>query len=172
MATVNAGARLDRLPISSFHRRIMWLIGAGMFFDGFDLYLLGPVLGATISTKFALPSQAPLFVSATFIGMTVGALLTGFIGDRYGRRFTYQINLLIFGLASLAGAFASDMNVLIVLRFIMGVGLGAEIVVGYGTLTEFVRPQTRGRWLGSMALIVVDGFPVTAIASNFLIPIF
>src|SRR3954464_948207 len=116
MGTVNAGARLDRLPISSFHRRIMWLIGAGMFFDGFDLYLLGPVLGATISTKFAIPAQAPLFVSATFIGMTIGALLTGFIGDRYGRRFTYQINLMIFGLASLAGAFAPDMETLIGLR--------------------------------------------------------
>lgn len=172
MATVNAGARLDRLPISKFHRRIMWLIGAGMFFDGFDLYLLGPVLGATISTKFAVPSQAPLFISATFIGMTIGALLTGFIGDRYGRRFTYQINLAIFGLASLAGAFAPDMETLIGLRFIMGLGLGAEIVVGYGTLTEFVPPQSRGRWLGCMALIVVSGFPVTAIAGNFLIPLF
>lgn len=172
MATVNAGARLDRLPISSFHRRIMWLIGAGMFFDGFDLYLLGPVLGATISTKFAVPAQAPLFVSATFIGMTLGALLTGFVGDRFGRRFTYQINLAIFGLASLAGAFAPDMTTLIALRFIMGLGLGAEIVVGYSTLTEFVPPQTRGRWLGCMALIVVSGFPVTAIAGNFLIPAF
>ncbi len=172
MATVNAGARLDRLPISSFHRRIMWLIGAGMFFDGFDLYLLGPVLGATISTKFAVPAQAPLFVSMTFIGMTIGSLLTGFIGDRFGRRFTYQFNLAIFGLASLAGAFAPDMLTLTILRFVMGFGLGAEIVVGYGTMTEFVPPQTRGRWMGMMAFIVVAGFPVTAICANFLIPAF
>ena len=172
MATVNAGARLDRLPISSFHRRIMWLIGAGMFFDGFDLYLLGPVLGATISTKFAVPAQAPLFVSMTFIGMTLGALVTGFVGDRYGRRFTYQVNLAVFGLASLAGAFAPNMATLIGLRFLMGAGLGAEIVVGYGTMTEFVPPQSRGRWLGSMALIVVAGFPATAIAANFLVPAF
>jgi len=171
MATVNAGARLDRLPISSFHRRIMWLIGAGMFFDGFDLYLLGPVLGATISTKFAVPAQAPLFVSMTFIGMTIGALVTGFVGDRFGRRFTYQVNLALFGLASLAGAFAPNMETLIGLRFLMGVGLGAEIVVGYGTMTEFVPPQSRGRWLGMMAFIVVAGFPMTAIAANFLIPL-
>ena len=172
MATVNAGARLDRLPISSFHRRIMWLIGAGMFFDGFDLYVLGPVLGATIATKFAVPAQAPLFVSMTFIGMTLGALVTGFVGDRYGRRFTYQVNLAVFGLASLAGAFAPNMETLIGLRFLMGAGLGAEIVVGYGTMTEFVPPQSRGRWLGMMAFIVVAGFPVTAIAANFLVPVF
>jgi putative MFS transporter len=172
MATVNAGARLDRLPISSFHGRIMWLIGAGMFFDGFDLYLLGPVLGATIATKFAVPAQAPLFVSMTFIGMTLGALVTGFVGDRYGRRFTYQVNLALFGLASLAGAFAPNMETLIGLRFLMGAGLGAEIVVGYGTMTEFVPPQSRGRWLGMMAFIVVAGFPATAIAANFLVPAF
>lgn len=172
MATVNAGARLDRLPISSFHRRIMWLIGAGMFFDGYDLYILGPILGATIATKFAVPAQAPFFVSATFIGMTIGSLVTGFVGDRYGRRFTYQVNLAIFGLASLAGAFAPNMEVLIALRFIMGAGLGAEIVVGYGTMTEFVPPQSRGRWMGMMAFIVVAGFPVTAICANFLVPLF
>src|SRR3954469_5666094 len=169
---VDAGARLDRLPISSFHYRIFWLVGAGMFFDGYDLYIAGGVLASALQTKFSTAPQNLQFISLTFVGMTLGALITGFIGDRYGRRFTYQINLLIFGLASLAGAFASDMEVLIGLRFIMGIGLGAEIVVGYGTLTEFVPPKSRGRWLGCMALIVVSGFPVTAIAANFLIPIF
>ena len=88
--------------------------------------------------------------------MTLGALITGFLGDRFGRRFTYQINLLIFGLASLAAAFAHDMERLIVCRFVQGLGLGAEIVVGYSTLTEFVPPATRGRWLSFMAFIVVS----------------
>src|SRR5437879_7543893 len=48
---VNAGARLDRLPISSFHYRIFWLVGAGMFFDGYDLYIAGGVLASTVQTK-------------------------------------------------------------------------------------------------------------------------
>src|SRR5690349_20988232 len=122
MTMVNAGARLDRLPVSSFHRRIMWLIGAGMFFDGFDLYLVASVLGTTLSTGFATIAQIPWFVSATFLGMLIGAVGTGFLGDRYGRRFTYQINLLIFGIASLAAAFAPDMQTLIALRFIIGLG--------------------------------------------------
>ena len=43
---VNAGGRLDRLPIGRFHYRIIWLIGVGMFFDGFDIYTAGTVLGA------------------------------------------------------------------------------------------------------------------------------
>jgi MFS transporter, putative metabolite:H+ symporter len=173
MATsVNAGARLDRLPISSFHYRIFWLVGAGMFFDGYDLYVAGGVLASAIQTKFSTLPQNLQFLSLTFVGMTLGALITGFVGDHMGRRFTYQINLLIFGLASLAAAFAQDMNQLIVCRFIQGLGLGAEIVVGYSTLTEFVPPKTRGRWLAFMAFIVVAGFPVTAILGYLIIPSF
>ena len=167
---VNAGARLDRLPISSFHYRIFWLVGAGMFFDGYDLYVAGSVLAATIQTKFSTLPQNLQFLSLTFVGMTIGSLITGFVGDKYGRRFTYQINLLVFGLASLAAAFAQDMPQLIVCRFVQGLGLGAEIVVGYSTLTEFVPPATRGRWLAFMAFLTVCGFPVTAILGYLIIP--
>jgi putative MFS transporter len=171
MATaVNAGARLDRLPISSFHYRIFWLVGAGMFFDGYDLYVAGGVLASTIQTKFSTLPQNLQFLSLTFVGMTIGALVTGFVGDRFGRRFTYQINLLVFGLASLAAAFAQDMPQLIACRFVQGLGLGAEIVVGYSTLTEFVPPKSRGRWLSFMAFLVVAGFPATAILSYLIIP--
>src|SRR6204780_4269616 len=169
---VNAVARVDRLPLSSFHYRIFWLVGAGMFFDGYDLYVAGSVLAATIQTKFSTLPQNLQFVSLTFLGMTIGSLITGFVGDKYGRRFTYQINLLIFGLASLAAAFAQDMNQLIACRFVQGLGLGAEIVVGYSTLTEFVPPKTRGRWLSMMAFLVVAGFPVTALLGYLIIPEF
>jgi putative MFS transporter len=167
---VNAGARLDRLPISSFHYRIFALVGAGMFFDGYDLYIAGGVLASAVQTKFSTVPQNLQFISLTFVGMTLGALITGFVGDKMGRRFTYQINLLIFGLASLAAAFAQDMNQLIACRFVQGLGLGAEIVVGYSTLTEFVPPKTRGRWLSMMAFLVVAGFPVTALLGYLIIP--
>jgi MFS transporter, putative metabolite:H+ symporter len=144
--SVNAGARLDRLPISSFHKRIFLLIGAGMFFDGYDLYVGTNVLGAVVQSKFATLEQVPQFISLTFLGLTIGSLITGFVGDRYGRRFTYQFNLMIFGLASLAAAFAPDMMMLNILRFVMGLGLGAEIVVGYSTMTEFAPPHIPDPW--------------------------
>ncbi len=169
---VAAGARLDRLPISSFHYRIFWLIAAGMFFDGYDLYVGGNVLGATLQSHFSTLGQNAQFVSFTFIGMTLGSLMAGFLGDRFGRRFTYQFNLMIFGLASIAAAFAPDMQTLIALRFIMGLGLGAEIVVGYSTMTEFAPPRTRGKWLAFMAFVVVAGFPVTAVLGTAVIPSF
>jgi putative MFS transporter len=167
---VNAGGRLDRLPISSFHHRIFWLVGAGMLLDGYDLYVFTNVLPAAAQSGFSTALQNADFISKTFLGMTIGALVTGFLGDRYGRRLTYQVNLLIFGLASLAAAFAPDMATLIWLRFLMGLGLGAEIVVGYATLAEFVPPKSRGRWLSFMAVLVVSGLPITALLGYLIIP--
>src|SRR5215471_13101324 len=126
-STVNAASRLDRLPLSRFHYRVFWLIAAGMFFDGYDLYVGTNVLGATVGSGFSTLAQNAQFVSITFFGLTLGSFIAGFLGDHYGRRFTYQFNLAIFGLASLAAAFAPDMTWLVASRFIMGLGLGAEI---------------------------------------------
>lgn len=172
MIPVNAGARLDRLPISDFHRRVFILVAIGMFFDGFDIYIAGTVLGTTLKSGFSSMGQNATFVSMTFVGMMLGSFFTGFLGDRFGRRFTYQANLALFGLASLAAAFAPDMTVLIGLRFLMGVGLGAENVVGYATLTEFAPAASRGRWLGFLAVVVVTGLPVAVLVSTVMIPTF
>lgn len=150
----------------------MLLIGAGMFFDGFDIYVAATVLGATLKTGFSTMGQNAQFMSVTFVGMMLGSFLTGFLGDRYGRRFTYQANLAIFGIASIASTFAPSMGVLTLLRFVMGVGLGAENVVGYSTMTEFVPPQARGKWLGGMNVIVVSGLPVAALLGTLIIPRF
>jgi putative MFS transporter len=63
MTTIaSAGARLDRLPISPFHYRIFWLIAAGMFFDGYDLYVAGPVLGAALQSGFSTLAQNGWFL--------------------------------------------------------------------------------------------------------------
>jgi MFS transporter, putative metabolite:H+ symporter len=172
LTSVNAGSRLDRLPIGPFHRRILLLIGIGMFFDGFDIYIAGTVLGVTLKTGFSTLPQNALFISVTFVGMMLGSFGTGFLGDRYGRRFTYQFNLLLFGLASLAAAFAPDMMILIGCRFLMGVGLGAENVVGYSTMTEFVPARSRGKYLGLMAVCVVTGLPVALLVASIVVPMF
>ena len=99
MPSVNAGARLDRLPISRFHRRVFALVGIGMFLDGFDIYLASAVLGATLQSGFGTMAQSALFVSSTFAGMMLGSVVAGFVGDRYGRCFTYAVfSVLLFPL--------------------------------------------------------------------------
>lgn len=169
---VNAGARLDRLPISRFHYGLIGLIGAGMFLDAFEIYLQGGVLASLVSTGWSTPAMNANFISSTFTGMVGGAWLAGVFGDRYGRRFAYQVNLLVFGLASLAGAMAPSMEWLIGARFVMGLGLGAEIVVGYVTISEFVPPLSRGRWGTALAVITNSALFVSALTGRIIIPNF
>lgn len=170
MQTVNAGARLDRLPPSRFHYRMLGLIGGGMFLDAFEIYLQGAVLAALIGIGWSTPAMNANFISVTFAGMVIGAWFAGILGDRYGRRFSYQANLLIFGLASLAGAAAPSMEWLIAARFIMGIGLGAEIVVGYVTIAEIVPPSSRGKWGSALAVITNSSLFVSALIARLVIP--
>jgi putative MFS transporter len=123
-ATVYAGARLDRLPVGSFHRRMLWLVGLGMFFDSFDNTLSGAVLAQLLSSGWSTLQLNSLFMSATFVGLTIGAAFAGWLSDRYGRLFAYQFNLLIFGVMAIASAFAPAMEWLIPIRFVMGIGMG------------------------------------------------
>ena len=102
--------------------------------------------------------------------MVIGAWLAGIAGDRYGRRFSYQFNLLVFGLASFAGAAAPSMDWLIVARFVMGIGLGAEIVVGYVTISEFTPPSSRGRWGAGLAVITNSALFISAVVGRAVIP--
>ena len=172
MSAISVGARLDRLPVTRLHRKVFNLVGVGMFFEGFDIYIAASVLGATYKSGFSTLEQNGFFISMTFVGMTLGALLTGFLGDRYGRQFTYQVNLLVFGAASLASAVAPNMTTLIVLRFLMGLGLGAEVVVGYSMMAEFFPAAIRGKWSGMMCTLVTAGLPVSAFLAWLLVPTF
>ena len=167
---VNAAARLDRLPIGSFHRRVLWLIGMGMFFDSFDNGLMGGVLAALVSSHWSNLRLNSLFISSTFTGLAIGAAFAGWLGDRFGRRFAYQFNLAIFGVMALVSALAPSMSWLIAIRCVMGVGLGAEFVMGYGLITEFVPPGQRGRYVALLGLISSSGSFVTAVVGLAVIP--
>ena len=169
---VNAAGRLDRIPVGSFHWRLFAIVGAGMFFDGFDSYLAAGVLGDMTKSGYSDLVHNAHFISATFVGMTIGALSAGAMGDRMGRRLSYQINLLIFGLASLAGAFAPSIDWLIAFRVIMGIGIGAEVVCGYVMIGEFMPPTQRGRWAAGLAIITNSALFVCNVVAVYVIPNF
>ncbi|ABE36193.1 sugar (and other) transporter family protein [Paraburkholderia xenovorans LB400] len=166
----SAAMRLDRLPIGRFHWRLLGLIGGGLFLDGFEVYVAGGVVGFLVKTGWANMHSAAMFVSASVAGMALGTWLAGVLGDRFGRRFTYQFNLLLFGLASFAAAVVSSMDQLIVARFVMGIGLGAEVVVSYGTLVEYIPPAHRGRWSSGLSLCGNAALFVAALVGYFVIP--
>jgi MFS transporter, putative metabolite:H+ symporter len=172
MRATNAGARLDRLPIGPFHRRMLWLVSLGVFFDSFDNTLSSSALADMLKSGWSTLGLNSLFMSVTFAGLTVGAALAGFLSDRFGRRFAYQFNLAVFGGMALLSAFAPSMEWLIAIRAVMGIGMGAEYVMGYGLITEFVPPKQRGRYIGWFAVFGGVGVFATAMTGLVVIPSF
>lgn len=168
--SANSGARLDRLPVSWFHWHLLLLIGSGLFLDAFDIYLQSGVLAELIKSGWSTLHSNAAFISSTLVGMWLGSLIGGYVGDKYGRRVAYQFNLALFGAASIAAVFAPSMAWLIATRFVMGVGLGAELVIGYGTLTEFVPARARGRFGALLALLTNLSVTVTGIVGYWAIP--
>ena len=165
-----AAQRLDRLPETSFHRRMALMIGAGLFFDAFDLYLASGVMVALTSTGWSTMAGNANFASAGALGTLIGAFMAGWLGDRFGRKFTFQFNLILFGVTSVAAAFSPSMAWLVFFRFVMGIGLGAEIVVGYATISEFVPPAKRGKWGAVLFFLATSALLVSNIVSYLVIP--
>jgi MFS transporter, putative metabolite:H+ symporter len=169
---VSAGARLDRLPFGLFHGRMLALIGAGTFLDGFDIFLSGAVLADRLNAGWSTLQQNAAFNAATFGGIMIGALLAGILGDRFGRRPCCRGNLLVFGVASLGAMIAPDMRTLSALRFIMGLGLGSESVVAYAILAELMPVKSRGRCMAALLLIVNFSAFAASIVGLWVIPTF
>lgn len=163
-------ARINNLPVTKTMYRIFTLITLGMVLDGFDVYLAGGVLGQLVQTGWSSLTLNAVFISTTFIGLFIGSVVTGFVGDRKGRQFAYQINLFIFGIASLASFFAPNMTTLIILRGISGIGLGAEIVTGFALLAEFVPAGSRGKWVGSLSVFANCSAPIATFLGFVIIP--
>jgi len=169
--TNNIGQRLDRLPISKWHLMVFWLIGCGLLIDGIDNYLGGIVLAQLVKNGWSNNILNAAFTSATMAGLFIGSLFAGFSGDHLGRKVAYQINLLIFGIASIFAAFSVNMTMLIVLRFIIGIGLGAEIVVGFATFAEFVPAKVRGMWSSRLSLVGNCAPPIGTLIGYLIMPV-
>lgn len=151
------GARMDALTTNKEHRKLFAYIGAGAMIDAYDVYIAAGVSAALVSTGFAGVSEVAVFMSMTFFGMLLGAATAGFVGDKFGRRMSYQINLLVFAVAGFAAALAPSFEFLVGTRFIMGIGLGAELVLAAAILGEFVPPRSRGRWTALLGILVNSG---------------
>jgi putative MFS transporter len=120
------GSALDEAKISPLHRRVIALIAAGYFFDVIDFTVFGSLVPYILQSKFASGAEVAAIGSATIFGMFIGTAGQGEFSDRFGRRFIYQFNLLLFGIFTILGAFAPSVTLLIACRFIAGIGLGAE----------------------------------------------
>ncbi|MEV7977602.1 MFS transporter [Streptomyces sp. NPDC086519] len=137
--------RLDRIPVSRFHARVVGTLGAGTFFDAFDVVSIATVLSAISATYGLSSSQAGLLVSAGFLGQAVGAIGFGLVSERLGRRRVFLVALAVMGVFALVSALAWSSTSLGAIRLIQGFGLGAEVPVASALLGEFVAARQRGR---------------------------
>lgn len=170
--SVNSRSRLDNLPACPYHRRVMWLVGLGMFFDSFDNTLSGSVLASLLKIGFSTLELNSIFLSATFVGLAIGAALAGWMSDRFGRCFAFQFNLALFGVLAFCCAFAPSMPVLIAIRGLMGIGMGAEYVMCYGLIVELMPASKRGRYLGLLGLFGGFGVAMSSTVGALVIPVF
>jgi MFS transporter, putative metabolite:H+ symporter len=168
---VNSGLRLDNVPISRFHRRLALLVGLGLFFDSFDNTLSSAVLASMLPSGFSTLELNSFFLSATFGGLAIGAAFAGWLSDRFGRSFAFQFSLALFGVLAVGAAFAPSMEVLIALRFLMAIGMGAEYVICYGMITEFIPRSHRGRYLGLLGIFGGVGVSLSSLVGWVVIPV-
>ena len=137
--------RLDRLPFTRQHGRLVVGSGAGWALDAMDVGLISFVMAA-LATQWGLSSSTLYWIaSVRFIGMALGASLGGLLADRFGRRQVFAVTLLVYGLATGAAALSWSVGALLVFRFVIGLGLGAELPVASTLVSEFAPARIRGR---------------------------
>jgi MFS transporter, putative metabolite:H+ symporter len=155
-------ARLDRLPLTRWHWALIIVVGLGTFFDLYEVFL-GGVLGAVLTDEWQLSTNEKSFVIASaFIGMFVGAIVLGIAADRLGRRRMFLLNLGLYSVFSLLTALAPDLGTFLVLRFLCGLALGAELTLVDTYLSEFLPRLGRGRYIACAYTIGFCGVPVAA----------
>jgi len=147
------GTSLDTAKISPLHRRVIALIAAGYFFDVIDFTVFGSLVPFILQSKFATGAEVAAIGSAAIFGMFIGTAGQGEFSDRFGRRFIYQFNLLLFGVFTILGAFAPSVTLMIVCRFIAGIGLGAEQPLAFAYAGEYAPKAIRGRILAIVHFI-------------------
>jgi len=166
--------RLDGLPFTAEHRRLLVGSGVGWALDALDVGLISFII-AQLTVQWRLtPTDASLIASVGFVGMAIGAALGGLLADRLGRRQVFALTLLAYGAFTGLSALSWSVGALIVFRFLVGLGLGAELPVASTLVSEFAPPRIRGRvvvvlesfWAVGWTLAALIGFLVVPNAPN------
>ncbi|WP_394194115.1 MFS transporter [Microbacterium foliorum] len=162
--------RLDELPFTRRHLRLLTGSGVGWALDAMDVGLISFILAALTQQWGLTKADAGWIASVGFIGMAIGATLGGLLADRLGRRQVFALTLLIYGIATGASALVSGLAALLVLRFLVGLGLGAELPVASTYVSEFAPARIRGRLIVILEAFWAVGWTAAALIGFFVIP--
>jgi putative MFS transporter len=163
--------RINRLPITSYHRRLMWVLGFVFFFEYTDINTLSFASPAIMRFWHVPVNSIAELVSATFMGMFVGSATGGWISDHFGRKRALLYTTLWYTGFSLLNALAWNIASLFIFRLLTGVGISAMIVIGITYISELFPASVRGTYQGWIMAIGLCGVPITAYVARFCIPL-
>ncbi|QPK84376.1 MFS transporter [Corynebacterium qintianiae] len=161
--------RLDRLPVTPKHRRLLIGSGVGWALDAMDIGLVSFIIAALAVHWDLDKSTTSWIASVGFIGMAIGASLGGLLADKLGRRQVFAATLLIYGIATGASALATSVGALMVFRFIVGLGLGGELPVASTLVSEFSPRRVRGRMVVLLEAFWAVGWIAAAVIGTFVV---
>ncbi|MDO5499939.1 MAG: MFS transporter [Propionibacteriaceae bacterium] len=162
--------RLDRLPFNRQHTRLLVGSGIGWALDAMDVGLISFVMAALAAEWHLSPTEQGWIGSIGFVGMALGAALGGLLADKIGRRQVFALTLLVYGLATGASALATGVAMLMALRFVVGIGLGAELPVASTLVSEYAPRKIRGRVVVALEAFWALGWILAALVGYLLIP--
>lgn len=162
--------RLDALPFTRRHLKVLTGSGIGWALDAMDVGLISFIIAALGAQWGISKTEAGWIASVGFIGMAVGAAVGGLAADRLGRRQVFALTLLIYGIATGASALVGGLTALLVLRFFVGLGLGAELPVASTYVGEFAPTRIRGRLIVILEAFWAVGWTAAALIGYFVIP--
>jgi putative MFS transporter len=162
--------RLDMLPLSRFHWRILWASGLGWMFDAMDVGIVTFVLASLKDSWSLSPQEVGNVASVGLLGMFLGAILAGVLSDRLGRKAVFQGGILFFSLASALCGLAWAYGSLLLFRFLVGLGLGGVLPVASTYVSELSPSRYRGRLLTLLESFWAYGWVAAAVIAYFIIP--
>ena len=162
--------RLDRLPFTRAHGKLLVGSGIGWALDAMDVGLISFVMLA-LAHQWQLDAHTLGWIgSIGFVGMALGASLGGLLADRIGRRQVFAVTLLVYGIATGASALVGSVAALIALRFVVGLGLGAELPVASTLVSEYSPRAIRGRMVVALEAFWAVGWILAALLGYLVIP--
>jgi MFS transporter, putative metabolite:H+ symporter len=170
-SNTNVANRLDRLPISGIHRIVLLALAFAYFFELGDISTFSFAAPALIKFAHMTTSTVSFIISATFLGMFLGAVSGGWFADKLGRKPALTYAIVCYTLFSLLNAAAWDPVTLGVTRFLTGIGLSAMTIIANTYISEFFPATSRGKYQSWAMVFGLIGIPATAWFARLVVPL-
>lgn len=169
-ARINIPGRLERLPMTSYQKRLFTIVATAWLADQVDVALLVFLIGALQAYFHLTPVQIGFLASMTFLGQLVGNVVFGSIADLFGRRIAFQSTMILWGLASFLAAASWSVGSLMVFRFLIGAGVGGEAPVAQAVLSEVIPANVRAKYIAFMEGFWAVGFAISGTIAYLVLP--